>query len=66
MGKGFFVDGELMLVLTILTSFRWARWTEILELGQFKRGWREQDVEDCARVIVSIVGSFLLAVLVSP
>lgn len=66
MGKGFFVGVVLILVLTMLTSFRWARWTEILELGQFKRGWREQDVEDCARVIVSIVGSFLLAVFVFP
>ncbi|XP_052564493.1 uncharacterized protein LOC120426896 isoform X3 [Culex pipiens pallens] len=35
-----------------LLSHGWARWTEILELGQFKRGWREQDVEDCARVIL--------------
>jgi len=24
-----------------------------LELGQFKRGWRDIDVEDCARIIVS-------------
>uniref|UniRef100_A0A182LWG1 DNA helicase n=1 Tax=Anopheles culicifacies TaxID=139723 RepID=A0A182LWG1_9DIPT len=35
-----------------LLSHGWARWTEILEQGQFKRGWREQDVEDCARVIL--------------
>lgn len=34
--------------------FRWGRWTEILEQGQFKRGWRDSDIEDCARVIVSV------------
>lgn len=34
--------------------FRWGRWNEIQEQGQFKRGWAVTDIEDCARVIVSI------------
>lgn len=37
-----------------LLSYGWGRWTEIAEQGQFKRGWQEKDIEDCARVIVSI------------
>lgn len=35
--------------------FSWGRWSELLELGQFKRGWRDIDVEDCARIIVSVI-----------
>lgn len=38
-----------------LLSYGWGRWTEIADQGQFKRGWREQDIEDCARVIVSVL-----------
>lgn len=34
-------------------NFRWGRWGEILEQGSFKRGWKDSDVEDCSRVIVS-------------
>lgn len=36
-------------------NIRWGRWTECLENGQFKRGWREPDIEDCARIIVSLL-----------
>jgi hypothetical protein len=25
----------------------------MLEQGQYKRGWKESDIEDCARIIVS-------------
>lgn len=39
--------------------YRWGRWSEISEQGQFKRGWREQDIEDCARVIVSFEFPFI-------
>ena len=39
----------------VFLFFSWGRWTDILEQGQFKRGWREQDAEDCARVIVRIL-----------
>lgn len=39
---------------------RWARWTEILEQGQFKRGWREQDIEECSRIIVSKTDKFTI------
>lgn len=37
----------------VFINFRWGRWPEILEMGQFKRSWREVDVEDCARIVVS-------------
>lgn len=40
-------------MLSIKWICRWGRWPEIAEQGQFKRGWRESDIEDCARVIVS-------------
>lgn len=40
-----------------LLTFGWGRWQEILQHSQFRRGWREQDVEDCARVIVSYLPS---------
>lgn len=33
-------------------TFGWGRWEEILQHSQFRRGWREIDVEDCARVIL--------------
>lgn len=33
--------------------FRWGRWSDILVQGQFKRGWQDSDVENCARIIVS-------------
>lgn len=46
---------SLLVYLDLFFLYRWGRWTEILEQGQFKRGWREQDVEDCARVIVSYI-----------
>ncbi len=32
---------------------RWARWPEILAFGQFRQGWSEKAIEDCARLIVS-------------
>uniref|UniRef100_A0A6B2EIQ7 Putative snf2 family dna-dependent atpase n=1 Tax=Phlebotomus kandelakii TaxID=1109342 RepID=A0A6B2EIQ7_9DIPT len=35
-----------------LLTYGWGRWAEILELGQFKRGWREVDVEELARIIL--------------
>ena len=37
-----------------LLTFGWARWQEISHHSQFRRGWTESDVEDCARVIVSV------------
>jgi chromodomain-helicase-DNA-binding protein 7 len=35
-----------------LLTFGWGRWEEILQHSQFRRGWREIDIEDCARVIL--------------
>uniref|UniRef100_A0A1B0DIN5 Chromodomain-helicase-DNA-binding protein 7 n=1 Tax=Phlebotomus papatasi TaxID=29031 RepID=A0A1B0DIN5_PHLPP len=34
-----------------LLTYGWGRWSEILEHGQFKRGWREIEVEELARII---------------
>lgn len=44
-------EGEKKLKFESFSS--WGRWTEILDQGAFKRGWKESDVEDCSRVIVS-------------
>ncbi|XP_055711038.1 chromodomain-helicase-DNA-binding protein 7 isoform X3 [Phlebotomus papatasi] len=35
-----------------LLTYGWGRWSEILEHGQFKRGWREIEVEELARIIL--------------
>lgn len=35
-----------------LLTFGWGRWEDILQHSQFRHGWREIDVEDCARVIL--------------
>lgn len=35
-----------------LLTFGWGRWEEILKHSQLRRGWREIDIEDCARVII--------------
>lgn len=35
-----------------LLTFGWGRWDEILQHSQFRRGWRDVDIEDCARVIL--------------
>lgn len=41
-----------------ISSYRWGRWNEINDQGQFKRGWALSDIEDCARVIVSKLPKF--------
>lgn len=33
--------------------FRWARWDEIVDKNQFRKGWTQPVIEDCARIIVS-------------
>ncbi|XP_075992221.1 chromodomain helicase DNA binding protein kismet [Anticarsia gemmatalis] len=35
-----------------LLTFGWARWEEIVEKNQFRKGWTIPVIEDCARVIV--------------
>ncbi|XP_037928095.1 uncharacterized protein LOC119662531 isoform X3 [Teleopsis dalmanni] len=49
---GNWAKSECFKVEKGLLSFGWGRWPEILELGQFKRGWRDIDIEDCARIIL--------------
>lgn len=44
---------ECFMVERGLLTFGWGRWLEILQNSQLRRGWREHDIEDCARVIVS-------------
>lgn len=44
---------ECFMVERGLLTFGWGRWQEILHHSQLRKGWRDQDVEDCARVIVS-------------
>lgn len=45
---------ECFMVERGLLTFGWGRWGEILHHSQLRKGWREQDIEDCARVIVSV------------
>ncbi|CAH2243153.1 jg14445 [Pararge aegeria aegeria] len=35
-----------------LLTFGWARWEEILDKNQFRKGWTLPVIEDCARIIV--------------
>lgn len=35
-----------------LLTFGWGRWEEVLQTSQLRKGWREIDIEDCARVIL--------------
>ncbi|KAG8231203.1 hypothetical protein J437_LFUL010900 [Ladona fulva] len=51
---GSWARSECFKVEKGLLTFGWGRWPEILAQGQFRRGWRESDVEDCARVIVRL------------
>lgn len=44
---------ECFMIERGLLTFGWGRWQEILMHSQLRKGWREQDVEDCARVVVS-------------
>lgn len=45
---------EINLFLPVNCS--WGRWPEILEQGSFKKTWRDMDVEELARIIVSYCG----------
>lgn len=44
---------ECFMVERGLLTFGWGRWREILEHSQLRKGWKESDIEDCARVVVS-------------
>jgi hypothetical protein len=55
--KSYLTQNLFLKYLSI--SLRWGRWPEILAHSHFRRGWRESDVEDCARVIVSISITFV-------
>ncbi|XP_063529219.1 chromodomain-helicase-DNA-binding protein 7-like [Cydia strobilella] len=35
-----------------LLTFGWARWDEIIDKNQFRKGWTLPVIEDCARIIV--------------
>ncbi|CAK1549851.1 unnamed protein product [Leptosia nina] len=35
-----------------LLTFGWARWEEIIDRNQFRKGWTLPVIEDCARIIV--------------
>lgn len=52
------------LFFLTLALTRWGRWREIMAHGQFRKGWRESDVEDCARVMVNEHSLFMLLVSV--
>lgn len=33
--------------------YSWSRWPEIIQYNDFRDGWKESDVEDLARIVVS-------------
>jgi len=33
--------------------YSWSRWPEIIQHNDFREGWKESDVEDLARIVVS-------------
>ncbi|XP_031342134.1 chromodomain-helicase-DNA-binding protein 7 isoform X2 [Photinus pyralis] len=43
---------ECFMVERGLLTFGWGRWREILDHSQLRKGWKESDIEDCARVIL--------------
>lgn len=52
----------LKICITMLTSyfyiflffnFSWGRWPAIIQHNDFREGWKESDVEDLARIVVS-------------
>ncbi|XP_025832998.1 chromodomain-helicase-DNA-binding protein 7 isoform X3 [Agrilus planipennis] len=43
---------ECFVVERGLLTFGWGRWKEILDHSQLRKGWKESDIEDCARVIL--------------
>uniref|UniRef100_A0A6P7GKH5 Chromodomain-helicase-DNA-binding protein 6 isoform X2 n=1 Tax=Diabrotica virgifera virgifera TaxID=50390 RepID=A0A6P7GKH5_DIAVI len=43
---------ECFMVERGLLTFGWGRWQEILMHSQLRKGWKESDIEDCARVIL--------------
>uniref|UniRef100_A0A0A9YRD7 Chromodomain-helicase-DNA-binding protein 6 n=1 Tax=Lygus hesperus TaxID=30085 RepID=A0A0A9YRD7_LYGHE len=49
---GAWARSECFKVERGLLTFGWGRWQEILSHNQFREGWKECDIEDCARVIV--------------
>uniref|UniRef100_A0A0C9QNG6 Chd7_2 protein n=1 Tax=Fopius arisanus TaxID=64838 RepID=A0A0C9QNG6_9HYME len=49
---GSWARSECFKVERGLLTFGWGRWEEILQHSQLRRGWREIDIEDCARVIL--------------
>lgn len=44
---------QLQTLQNILFAYSWGRWTESIQQNDFRDGWKESDVEDLARVIVS-------------
>jgi len=45
----------LFLCVYILKIIKcsWSRWPEIIQHNDFREGWKESDVEDLARIVVS-------------
>ncbi|XP_059048856.1 chromodomain-helicase-DNA-binding protein 7 [Achroia grisella] len=60
--EGVFVDEEVVYgswtrsecfkIERGLLTFGWARWEEIIDKNQFRKGWTLPVIEDCARIIV--------------
>lgn len=42
------------ILYIIMQYFSWSRWSEIIQHNDFRDGWKENDVEDLARIVVSV------------
>ena len=40
-------------IVIVIYCFSWARWEEIVDKNQLRKGWTLNVIEDCARIIVS-------------
>jgi len=40
-------------LLILFICYSWSRWPEIIQHNDFREGWKESDVEDLARIVVS-------------
>ena len=50
-----FANSTGFLISRFYFCFSWGRWREIMGQGQFRKGWREIDVENCSRMMVRII-----------
>lgn len=48
-------ESYIIFLYIHISYYSWSRWPEIILHNDFREGWKESDVEDLARIVVSIV-----------